>query len=143
MKTVGINWAAVGVAMALNMVVGFVWYSVLFGVPWMAAVGKSMGDFGHASPAIYLWPLLGSVVEAIVLWGVMSASSQTTVEGGLVWACFLWLAFVFMPMGTTNTFGMFPFALTLINAGQELVRMAVIGAVLGAMRPRVSAATSA
>jgi Protein of unknown function (DUF1761) len=66
-----LNWLAVFVAALAYFAIGALWYAPpVFGKVWMAAGGMAMPEAGtRPSPAIYLTPLVGSVLSAIARGG--------------------------------------------------------------------------
>jgi hypothetical protein len=79
-----LNWLAVVVAALAYFAIGAVWYAPpVFGKVWSAAGGMAMPEAGtRPSPAIYLTPLVGSVLSAIAL-GMLARATGTDsfVEG--------------------------------------------------------------
>jgi Protein of unknown function (DUF1761) len=81
-----LNWLAILVAALAYFAIGAAWYAPpVFGKVWMAAGGMSMPEEGtRPSPAIYLTPLLGSVLSAVALGMLAEASATDTLEEGIV-----------------------------------------------------------
>jgi hypothetical protein len=79
-----LNWLAVIVAALAYFAIGAVWYAPpVFGKAWMAAGGMAMPEAGtRPSPAIYLTPLVGSVLSAIALGMLAKATGTDTLEEG-------------------------------------------------------------
>ena len=79
-----LNWLAVFVAALAYFAIGAVWYAPpVFGKVWSAAGGMTMPEPGtRPSPAIYLTPLVGSVLSAVAL-GMLAKATGTDsfVEG--------------------------------------------------------------
>jgi uncharacterized membrane protein len=80
-----LNWLAVIVAALAYFAIGAVWYAPpVFGRAWMAAGGMSMPEAGtRPSPAIYLTPLVGSVLSAIALGMLAKATGTDMLEEGI------------------------------------------------------------
>jgi uncharacterized membrane protein len=80
-----LNWLAVIVAALAYFAIGAVWYAPpVFGKVWMAAGGMAMPEAGtRPSPAIYLTPLVGSVLSAIALGMLAKATGTDTLEEGI------------------------------------------------------------
>jgi uncharacterized membrane protein len=80
-----LNWLAVIVAALAYFAIGAVWYAPpVFGKAWMAAGGMTMPEAGtRPSPAIYLTPLVGSVLSAIALGMLAKATGTDTLEEGI------------------------------------------------------------
>jgi hypothetical protein len=136
-----VNWLAVVAVVALNMVVGAAWYGTLAD-PWLAALGKGMADFEGQSPAIYLLPMLASIVNALILATVMQLADEVTPAGGLKWALLLWAGLVLPYALVHNAFSAFPLTLTLIDGGGALLTLIGDGLILGLVRPRALTASA-
>ena len=80
-----LNWLAVIVAALAYFAIGAVWYAPpVFGKVWSAAGGMAMPEAGtRPSPAIYLTPLVGSVLSAIALGMLAKATGTDTLEEGI------------------------------------------------------------
>jgi Protein of unknown function (DUF1761) len=80
-----LNWLAVLVAALAYFAIGALWYAPpVFGKMWMAAGGMAMPEAGtRPSPAIYLTPLVGSVLSAIALGMLAAATDTETLQQGI------------------------------------------------------------
>ena len=80
-----LNWLAVLVAALAYFAIGALWYAPpVFGKMWMAAGGMAMPEAGtRPSPAIYLTPLVGSVLSAIALGMLAKATDTETLQQGI------------------------------------------------------------
>jgi uncharacterized membrane protein len=80
-----LNWLAVLVAALAYFAIGALWFAPpLFGKAWMAAGGMTTPEGSRPSPAIYLTPLVGSVLAAIALGMLAAATGSDTLQRGLV-----------------------------------------------------------
>jgi Protein of unknown function (DUF1761) len=81
-----LNWLAVLVAALAYFAIGAVWYAPpLFGKAWAAAGGLPTPDPGsRPSPAIYLTPLVGSVLSAVALAMIAKSTGTDTFLEGIV-----------------------------------------------------------
>ena len=81
-----LNWLAVLVAAVAYFVLGALWYAPpIFGKVWAAAGGFDLPEPGsRPSAAIYLTPLVGSVLSAIALGMIAKASDTDTFSEGAV-----------------------------------------------------------
>ena len=81
-----LNWLAVLVAALAYFAIGAVWYAPpLFGKAWAAAGGLPTPDAGaRPSPAIYLTPLIGSLLSATALAIIAGTSDTDTLLEGIV-----------------------------------------------------------
>ncbi|MBA3737967.1 MAG: DUF1761 domain-containing protein [Actinobacteria bacterium] len=80
-----LNWLAVFVAALAYFAIGALWYAPpVFGKAWMAAGGMAMPEAGtRPSPAIYLTPLVGSVLSAVALGMLAKATDTDTLQEGI------------------------------------------------------------
>ena len=81
-----LNWLAVLVAALAYFAIGALWYAPpLFGKAWMAAGGMTTPEAGsRPSPAIYLTPLVGSVLSSVALAMLAEATGTDTLQRGIV-----------------------------------------------------------
>lgn len=81
-----LNWLAVLVAALAYFAIGAVWYAPpLFGKAWSEAGGLATPEPGtRPSPAIYLTPLIGSVLSAVALGMLATATGTDTLQRGIV-----------------------------------------------------------
>jgi len=81
-----LNWLAVLVAALAYFAVGALWYAPrVFGTIWGTAGGLSLPQPGERpSPAIYVTPLIGSILSAIALGMIAKASGTDTFQEGIV-----------------------------------------------------------
>lgn len=81
-----LNWLAVLVAAIAYFAIGALWYAPpVFGKVWADAGGFALPEPGsRPSPAIYLTPLVGSVLSAIALGMIAAASGTDTFLEGIV-----------------------------------------------------------
>jgi uncharacterized membrane protein len=81
-----LNWLAVLVAALAYFAIGALWYAPpVFGKVWMTAGGMAMPEAGtRPSPAIYVTPLIGSVLSAVALAMLAVATGSDTLQRGIV-----------------------------------------------------------
>ena len=120
-----ISWVAVGVSIVGNMILGWLWYGPLFGKQWAAEIGKKMEDM-EMKPALYLIPILGTLVAAIVLWNVMGATGLSGLEA----AFWMWLGFSAISALTNASFRGTSTTLWAIEQGAHLVGLLITGILL-------------
>jgi hypothetical protein len=134
-----INWLAVIVGAVAYFVIGALWYSPpLFGKPWMAAGGmETPADGQGPGPAIYLMPLIGSVLSAIALGMIAEATGTDTVSEGIALGLVVGIGFAISIALVTATFESTkpkPMVWGAINGGYHLagnLAAAVVIAVMG------------
>jgi len=131
-----VNWWAVLLASLASFAVGSAWYSpALFGKPWMKALGIKQKDIKTADMTV---PMVVSGVLAFVtatgLAALMHALGFDTWIRGAVFGLLVGLAFVATNRGIHMLFEQKAgLNLYLINAGHDLVFLALAGAIIGAL----------
>lgn len=134
MPNVSINYWAVLVAAAINMVVGAIWYSKpLFAKPWAKATGRKMEQMGNGAKG-YVFTVGGALVEAWILAHFVRYADSTTVLKGALTGFWLWLAFVAITSAVNTIFAGRPWKLWQIDAGYFLVVLLLQGALLAVWR---------
>jgi hypothetical protein len=81
-----LNWLAVLVAALAYFAIGALWYAPpVLGRPWMAAGGMTPPEAGtRPGPAIYLTPLIGSVLASVALAMLAAATGSDSLQRGIV-----------------------------------------------------------
>ncbi|MEX2273948.1 MAG: DUF1761 domain-containing protein [Actinomycetota bacterium] len=130
-----LNWLAVVVAALAYFAVGALWYSPpLFGNVWMAAAGNSTPEDGSGpGPAVYVVPLIGSILAAIALGMIAQASGTDTVGEGIVLGLVAGVGFAVAIAAVTATFESSkpkPMTWGAINAGYHLVGIVVASIII-------------
>jgi len=134
-----INHLAVWVAAIVYWVLGAVWYGFLFGNAWISLIGKVPPP---ASAVTYIASfLLGLVLAYATAVALSRRPEDLTLQQGVSFALFMGIA-----LFATQTLSQFlyegrPFGLWLIDTGYVVIGFAIIGAIVGAWRPRTAAAT--
>lgn len=131
-----INWLGVLLAFVASMAIGFVWYMpAVLGNRWMAAVGKTEDDLKNIGGGARIWlpMMLASALTAILLAVLISKLGLDNALAGAWFALVLGLVFRAGGHVIHNGFAGRPAAVTVIDAGHDLVAMAVSGAIIGAM----------
>lgn len=131
-----INWLAVLLAFVASMAIGFVWYMpAALGNRWMAAIGKTEEDLKNIGGGAGIWlpMMLASALTAILLAVLISKLGLDNALAGAWFALVLGLVFRAGGQVIHNGFAGRPAAVTVIDAGHDLVAMAVSGAIIGAM----------
>lgn len=127
-----INWLAVVVAAVANMVLGFLWYRVIFGKLWMRLMGKTeMTAQGGANIGYAINAAVSLVAAALTAWFV-GATGMTTLAGGIEVGILGWLGFTATSAASDYVFSGRGPQLYLINEGYRLVGFGVMGAIVGA-----------
>ncbi len=139
MPTVDINWLAIFLAVAVNMVVGFVWYSpVLFAKQWTKLTGRKMEDMGDRTKG-YIITAIGAFLQAFILLHFVSYAAYfyptySKLSVGILTALWAWLAFVAIPQGVNAVFAGTRKKLWAINIGYFLVVLVINGVILATFK---------
>ena len=138
---IALNYMAIALSVVLGMVLGFVWFSVLFDKAWArhmgmedvpqadgAAMGKSMVIF-FVSNVLIVYVLAHTLgVWRASAWGLSPDLSPVALA--LYTAGFTWLGF-FLPLQMNRVaWEMKKWGLVAINAGFDLTRLLVFSFVL-------------
>lgn len=145
METTKTNWLAVIVAAVGGVLIGFLWYGVLFQQQWMAGNGITMdesqmklfkdGVEQPSSNAPMIVNMMAMVFYALVMNWLLKRSGANTLSTGLMTGGVVGLI---MAVGVfvTNLFAMAPSNLSLVDGSYSLVLFAVMGAILGAWQKK-------
>ena len=135
----GINHLAVLVAAVLAWLASAGWYMSL-GKVYTAALGKTVEQMAadRKKPGAFLpfvYAFVADIVIAWVLAGVLGhlGPGQVTLKNGVISAAFLWFGFILTTMTVNYSFSGRDKRLLLIDAGNWLIVMLVIGAVIGVL----------
>jgi hypothetical protein len=130
MFAVRIRWPALVLVVVAHLLLGAAWYVVLE-EPWLAAVGKTAEQVPAGSLALYTLPVAAALLNAwLVAWMLERSGRRGAVAG--VGAGLAVVAATIVPFALVHTaFAGFPFSLTVIDAGLEVVSLAVTGWILG------------
>jgi hypothetical protein len=135
----GINYLAVVIAAVAGWLVSAGWYMSL-GRVYQAALGKTpeqckveMKRPGAFLPFIYA--LLANIIIAWMLAGVLGhlGPGQVTLQNGVISAAFLWFGFIFTTLFVNYSFHGRSMRLILIDLGNWLLVLLVMGAIVGGM----------
>jgi uncharacterized protein DUF1761 len=133
----GINYLGVVIAAAAAWLASAAWYMSL-STPYIAALGKTpeqmAADRKKAWAFLpFVYAFLANVIIAWTLAGVLGhlGPGQVTLRNGVISAAFLWFGFVLTTMTVNYSFAGRDKRLLAIDAGNWLVVLVVIGAVIG------------
>lgn len=131
MQDVDINYVAVIIAALVPMVLGALWYSpALFARPWMRAVGRTEDELGGMGLG-YVLSAIAAVLSSYALARIERWAEVDDLWNGALVGVLVWLGFVAGLLAVVTYFGGRPRVLWLINAGYQLVSLAIMGAILG------------
>lgn len=129
-----VSWVGVIVATVAGVVIGFLWYSPqAFGRRWASGAGITLPS-GMPSPMILAGTVLLTLISAYVLAVLARAAAVGGVIDGLVLGILVWFGFVMTRAANGLLFEKRPTDYVMINIGQGLVSLAVMGAIIGFFR---------
>ncbi|MBP6882239.1 MAG: DUF1761 domain-containing protein [Candidatus Levybacteria bacterium] len=133
-----INYIAVLLAAVGATVVGFAWYTVLFGKQYMKIMTESKDKAQHDAKEmgkIYPVNFVVTLVTAFILAHLIKMSASyfgyPMIQAGLTTAFFVWLGFVVPSQLNDNFFGKKTMPHVWINAGNQLAALLVMGIIIG------------
>jgi membrane protein insertase Oxa1/YidC/SpoIIIJ len=141
-SSIHINFVAIAIAVVVNFVFGFIWYTPLFGKRW----GLEMGfDMTQKPPAGALMKgmvvmVIGNFLTAWVLAHNMAAwtfvpdmKDSNALANGIMAGVFTWLGF-FLPVDLGNVFWeRKSWTLFFINTGYHLLSMIIVALIISHM----------
>jgi hypothetical protein len=119
-----------------SMIVGSLWYGPLFGKQWMSLMGitkKVTPQMKAKARTSYIWMFILSLITASVLWCATTLYNQGTVFCGTFWGILAWVGFVMPTVMGGYLWESKPMKLVLINLGFQLVNLAIMGTIVGAV----------
>lgn len=123
---------AVLAAALVNLTVGFIWYWPVFGKAWRKLAGvrkRSMkGAWKRMIPAG-----IAALVMSYVLGIFVVLTEATTWQAGAVLGFLIWFGFLATTMINVVLWERKPFRLYMLNAGNYLVSLPLMGAILAVM----------
>ena len=133
-----VDWLAVILAALAYFIIGAIWYAPpVLGNAWMTAGGMERPMEGQRpGPAIYVVPLIGSILSAIALGMFAVATRTDTIGEGIVLGLVVGVGFAISISLVTATFeSNKPNQMTwgAINAGYHLVGNVVAAIIIAAM----------
>jgi hypothetical protein len=130
------NYLQIFVAGLAAFMLGALWYSpVLFAKQWMAAHGFTMDDVAKMqkqAPKAYGISFVCMLGIAFALSCLMSMMGWTGWKAGLHLGLFCWAGFALTLGLIAHVYANRKFAVFVIDAGYQLVYMAIMGLILGA-----------
>ena len=135
MEHVDVSWAAIGVAALARFALGWLWFSpMLFYKPWARMSGFTEQTARHGmGTAIAMW-VIASLLSAFILAHFIHWAHANSAWRGLGIGFHAWLGFTFVALLDDYAAEKRPFGLFAIKAGNQLVALLIMGAILGAWR---------
>jgi hypothetical protein len=135
MQDIAINYWALAIAAALRIVVGALWYSPFaFAPAWRDLVGIDETQMKAGLPRAIVVDVIGSLVMAFVLVHAVVYAGATGLSQGAAVGFFNWLGFVAVILLGVTIYEQRPLKLFFINAGFNLIALALMGALLAVWR---------
>jgi hypothetical protein len=143
MENMHVNWVAIIVAVVANFVLGFIWYTPLFGKVWGREMGMKMDQKPPASVLVkgMVFMIIGNFLMALVFafnimawdprtWGQEAPVEMAPMDTALAAAFFTWLGF-FLPTDlSTVAWEMKSWKLFFINTCYHLLSLIVVALIL-------------
>ncbi len=125
-----VNYLAVVAAAVAAYALSWVWYAVLSAI-WTRG-GDKKKDHARPSPMPFILAAVAYFLMAWMLAGLMGHLANVTIKGGIMAAFFVWVGFVLTTTAVNQAFeGRHP-SVTVIDVGNWLVVLIVMGAIIGA-----------
>lgn len=128
-----INLLAVAASAIASLLLGFLWYTVVFRQPYLDGLGKTTEELARGPSTLQasIMHLVGAFVMAYILTWFIGAMGQPTVTDGLRVGALVWLGFIAAAIGPMYAFQAFSFQFFAISTGYHLVALLIMGAILG------------
>ena len=111
---------------------GALWYSpVLFAKPWVAIVGRQMGEKPKGLAKGMIGSLIGDLLLAFVMLHFILWSGADSFGWGALIGFICWVGFVVGPLYPQSVYEGRPFTYFAINSGYWLVSLLAVGGLLG------------
>jgi hypothetical protein len=123
------------VAALIRIVVGSLWYSPIgFAATWRRLVNVTEAQFQAGMPKAIAADVVGSLLLAYGLAHVVAWAGAATIAQGFEVGFLCWLSFVAVILLTTVLYEQKPLRLFVLNAGFNLIALALMGALLAVWR---------
>lgn len=130
-----LNLVAILVCAVIVWMIGAAWYSpLLFAKPWVAIVGRQMGEKPKGVYKGMIGSLIGDILLCFVLAHVLIWSGAASWLDGAHIGVLTWLGFFAATMYPQSIYEGRPLKYFLINSGYWLVSLALVGAILAVWR---------
>lgn len=134
MHLTGVNYYALIVSAIIQLVIGLLWYGVVFKKSRTALLG-GLGDTTKGRTTfVIVASFVASLVLCFVLVHVIMLAGTKAFVGGAALAVVCWFGFIAPPMVAQHMYERRPANLFAINAAFQIVALAVAGGVLAIWR---------
>ncbi len=124
-----INFTAVLLSSLTGLILGYLWYSVLFSKPWQKLSGVSDSQMNSGMPKRAIGSYLLTLVMALNLAAFIGPDQSASF--GFFAGLAAGVGWVSMAFGSNYLFEHRPLKLYLINAGYNVVLLSLMGLILG------------
>jgi len=124
-----INFLAAFIASFTGLILGYLWYSVLFAKSWQKLSGVSESQMKNGMPKRALGSYLLTLVMALNLAAFIGAGQSPSF--GLFAGLAAGLGWVAMALGSNYLFEHRPLKLYFINAGYNIILLSLMGLIIG------------
>jgi len=137
-RKVRLNYLAVLVSALVYFAMQAVWFTV-FMKEWLEGIGKTADQLHQEGASVVLAYVIGFagalVMAAAISWFTQMTGKQTVIRGVLV-GIMAWVGFVLTTWSTEYAFEEKGLKILLINTGNTLMGMVVMGAIQGAWKAK-------
>ena len=127
-----INWLAILVALIVQQVLGFTWYSrALFAEAWMAGIGKRPEDL-VPTPGPFILATIAAILLPIGIAWILHRTNLRGIKNGALVGLGVGVLLVAPPVLVHEAFLGYPPTVLAIDAGKEIVGCFIVGVILGA-----------
>jgi hypothetical protein len=124
-----INYSAVIVASLVYYIIGFLWYSKLFGDAWRSETRTPAEP--RPGPAALIGQFGSTLLYVLGIAAVFKLSGMTGIVGGIYVGLFVTVLFA-LPINSGNLFFTGKRRLFFLDVGERLLGSLVVGGILGA-----------
>ncbi len=137
------NWLAIITSIVASMVIGFLWYGMLFQEQWMAGNGITMegekmfknGAEIPMTPTPMVFNILSMVVYALIFNWLLKRMNVSTWQSGAIFGATIGLIML-LGVITGNLFAVNPFSLSMVDGSYSFVMFTLMGAIIGGWRKK-------
>jgi Protein of unknown function (DUF1761) len=127
-----VNYLAVVVAAAVAFAFSWLWYAALSAISMKSSGRKKETEAWKVGPVPYVIAAIAYLLMAWMLAGLMGHLANVTVKGGVTAAFFVWVGFALTTTIVNQSFQGRQPMVTLIDVGNWLGVLALMGAIIGA-----------
>jgi hypothetical protein len=137
------NWLAIITSIVVSMVIGFLWYGMLFQELWMAGNGITMegekmfknGTEIPMTPTPMVVNVVSMFVYALLFNWLLKRLNVSTWQGGATFGATIGLIML-LGVITGNLFAANPISLSMVDGSYSFVMFTLMGAIIGGWRKK-------